>query len=200
MNQKALLMSPKHPGTRTRHRPLTVRAQKGKDTGLSGIEKAAWRCLEIFLYQRAWQAGTIWGCFPFFLRSKARLPHRFLMGEQLEVPLSLDCLFLPRGPVVAVAVGSGERGGAHLDSVSMGNTSHSARTHTHTHTHCFLPPPPQYLLLPLEWVSSSCWQRWQAQCTEAMGEGGAASVARWYICSGPRPYCLASGVWCNRDL
>ena len=131
MNKYALLMSPTHPGTRTRHRPLTVRAYKGKDIGPSGIEKAAWRCLEIFLYQRAWQAETIWGCF--FLRSKARLPHRFLMGEQLEVPLSLDCLFLPQGPVVAVAVGSGGGGAADLDSVSMGNTSHSAHTHTQTH-------------------------------------------------------------------
>ncbi len=84
--------------------------------------------------------------------------------------------------------GSGGGGGrvAHLDSVSVGNASHLAHTHTHTHIPSLpLQSPPQHLLLPLEWVSSSCWQRWQAQCREPMGEGAAAAAVARYICPGP---------------
>ncbi len=97
MNRKALLMSPTQSGTRTRHCPLTIWAYKGKDTGTVRNRRGCLAVLRNILVSgrlTGWLAETIWG----FLRSKACLAHRFLMGEQLEVPLSLDCLFLPQGP------------------------------------------------------------------------------------------------------
>lgn len=74
------------------------------------------------------------------------------MGEQLEVPLSLAFLFLPRGPraVVAVAVGGdgGSEGGmGGIWTVCPGGTYPIQHTDTLT---LFLPPPPQHLLLTLE--------------------------------------------------
>lgn len=138
MNWKALSMSPTHPGTRTRHRSLTVWAFKGKDTGPSWIEEAVWRRLEIFLYQRAWRADEPRPFFFFFLNApKASLAHQFLVGEQLEVPLSLACLFLPRGSraVVAVAVGGdggSEGGGGGTWTVCPGGTYPIQHTDTLT--------------------------------------------------------------------
>lgn len=73
----------------------------------------------------------------------ACLAHQLFMREQLEVPLSLVCMFLPRGPRRG---SSGSRWWwgrvAHLDSMSTGNASHSALTLPSPATAILNPPPP----------------------------------------------------------
>lgn len=189
MKWKALLMSPTQPGTRTRRCPLDEWAYNGKDTGPSRIEKAGWRCLEIFLYQRAWQADWL---RPFGVFCTPRLVfHRGSLWEN-----SWKCRCHRTACFSLEGHGSGSSGGWWWGGGGWRTWTVCPRgTHhiQHTHTHSSLPPSPQHLLLPLERVSSSCWQRWQAQRREAVGEGGAAAVARWYICLGAP--AQTSGLW-----
>lgn len=117
------------------------------------------------------------------------------MGEQLEVPLSLACLFLPRGSraVVAVAVGGdggSEGGGGTLGQCVRGeHIPFSTQTHSHSSTATSTTPPAHIRVSELKLLTAAD----RPSAGRRRGEGGAAAdVARWYICLGP--WRLASRV------
>lgn len=175
MNSKGLLVSPTHPGTRTRHCPHGVRDWGRGHKLLPGLKTAA----GLFFYGGVWHHWGVWS---------SKLCQQFLLGEQLEVLLSLPVFPTGAAEKVTVAVGC-EKGKWRTWTVCPWGEHHIQHV-------CNSPSasPPQHLLLLLlpllRDVSWSCWQQWWAQHRDNRGEGTAAATAGPYICLDPR-----TAVW-----
>lgn len=95
------------------------------------------------------------------------------MGEQLEVPLSLACLFLPRAPRAVVAVAVGGDGGSEGwggGGVALGqcvrgeHIPFSTQTHSHSSTATSTTPPAHIRVSELKLLTAadrpSAGRRW----------------------------------------
>lgn len=166
MNWKPLLASPTHTGTRTMDWPLTVWAYRGRNMrvggrGVVGVLEEAGNIL-VSEHLTGWLAETIWGFLKRHGLSCTPAPYEGTAGSAIVTGLHVS----PTRATAAVAMAVGGGGGGwHTWTVCPRGMHHIQHS---------LSPllPPQYSTSPpLEWVSSGCWQQWQAQHRETMGGG-----------------------------